>query len=204
MKALVPVLAIAAIAFGVTGQASAAPGRSVSADLDGDGRQDTVSVHQVTANRQLLVAAVGGTRLSAYVPLDSAVGVRPPRVVDVDADGRDEVVVTESVGANTLKFTAWGLFGGRLAPITLPHGDALALWEGGGVSATSAYGCVEQAGGRVLVLTGGYALDAGFTRYRGERTTFTVADGVATWQGTLSFEAGRDDPRFQADPAACA
>jgi hypothetical protein len=80
----------------------------------------------------------------------------------------------------------------------------LRLWEGGGISATSLYGCEADGGGRQLVLTGGYAIDVDFEVFQGERVTYTVHNGVAAETSRIEVTSTRDDPAFQADPAACA
>lgn len=207
MKAIVPLLATVVAAFALaTPATAAADDLSVQADLNGDGQLDTVRVEPVAGNsfQQRLVATVGGTTLTATVPLNAyQIGPQPPRVVDLDGDGWDEVVVTETVGANTLSFTVWGLFGG-LRPVVGPDlTTPLRLWEGGGISATSLYGC-EDDDGRQLVSTGGYAIDVNFEVFRGERVTYTVHNGVATETSRIQVTSTRDDPAFQADPATCA
>lgn len=85
----------------------------------GDGRLDRVSVKPIAGNsyEQSLVATVGRVAYATRVPVDPSFGVQPLRVTDVNDDGRQEVVVTESVGANIFSFTVWGLFGG-LRPTT--------------------------------------------------------------------------------------
>jgi hypothetical protein len=206
MKAFAPLLALVAATFAFTTPA-AADDMTVRADLNGDGQLDSVTIRPVAGNPNLqrLVAVVGGTTLRATVPLDAyQVGVQPLRVVDLDDDGWDEVVVTETVGANTLSFTVWGLFGG-LRPVVGPDlVTPLRLWEGGGISATSLYGCEADGGGRQLVLTGGYAIDVDFEVFQGERVTYTVHNGVAAETSRIEVTSTRDDPAFQADPAACA
>ncbi|PRY39867.1 hypothetical protein [Umezawaea tangerina] len=185
--------------------ANAAVQESVQADLDGDGVLETVTTEQVAGDstKQLLSTTIRGLRLTALVPLDSHVGPLPLRVVDLGGDGTDEVVVAESVGANTVGFGVWGLFGG-LRPVTASDGSALRVWEGGGISALNGYGCEDSGGGRSLV-----TVDARLTNrpqgiYTGKRVTYSVVDGVATETSRAAVAGAWDAPGFQVDPAACA
>ncbi|HWO58537.1 MAG TPA: hypothetical protein VNO31_00655 [Umezawaea sp.] len=184
--------------------ASAADQVTVQADLNGDGRLDRVVAETIAGNpnEQFLVATIRGIRLTAHAPLNSYTGVQPLRVVDLNDDGSDEVVVTESVGANTVKFSVWGLYGG-LRPVTLPDGSTLALWEGGGISALSGYGCEADGDARRLVTVRGL-LDWDNGVYSGERVTYAVADGVATETSRTPVVGPRTEPGFQVDPLACA
>ncbi|WNV85703.1 hypothetical protein [Umezawaea sp. Da 62-37] len=193
----------ASVAFAAP--ASAADQVTAQADLDGNGVLDTVTAETIAGNgnEQLLTATIQGLRLTALAPLDSHVGIQPLRVVDLNDDGTDEVVVTQSVGANTVGFGVWG-FSGGLRPVTGTTGSALKLWEGGGISALNGYGCENSGDGRVLV-----AVDARLTNqpkgiYTGKRVTYTVENGVATETARTSVAGPWDAPGFQADPDACA
>ena len=206
LKAFAPAFAFVAAVPALWGTA---PGEvTVAADLDGDGQADRVSVRVVDGDptRQQLSAVVRGFRVgSAYMPLHSPSGVLPPRVVDLDGDGRDEVVVTEAVGANTDHFTVWRLDARRLRAVTTPDGAPLRLTEGGGASAITRYGCEDVDGARRLVTVLG-RLD-GTTNpalYDGERVTHTVHNGVATTTSTTPVRAQRTDPAYQVDREACA
>lgn len=206
MKVIAPALALAATVFGFTAPASADTRQTAYADIDGDGRRDRVAVQTVDGqpDEQLLTARVRGHRLSASVPLASYNGVQPMRVTDVDVDGRDEVVVTESVGANTDSFGVWGLRGNALAPVTLADGTPLRLWDGGGISAISRYGCTDDHEGRKLVQVNAVATGVDFTVYTGETVVYVVEDGVATETARIPVSGPRDAPEFQLDPALCA
>ncbi len=210
-------LALSSAVFGLAGQAgTVAPQaaraevdivgqQTASADLNGDGRVDRVVLRPVDGNPnvQELVAKVGGKRLTATVPMNNYGGVEPMRVVDVNADGRDEVVVTQSVGANTDSFGVWGLHGGALSPVKLANGTQLILWQGGGISALSRYGCTDGHDGRQLVQV--TAVGVGdYTVYDGESIVYTVGGGVATEVARVPVSGPREAPGFQVDPAACA
>lgn len=206
LKALVPALAILAAAPAAAGAAAATGDVTVRADLNGDGRSDRVVLREVggAPDTQELVAVVRGHRLTARMPLHSTVGVSPLRVVDLDDDGRDEVVVTESIGANTDLFTVWGLSGGGLRAVARPDGSRLVLAEGGGISALSRYGCEVVDGRRHLVTVKGELVwTSDPLVYDGERVTHLVRDGVATPTSTTPVLAERNAPAYQVDPAAC-
>jgi hypothetical protein len=137
------------------------------------------------------------------VPLASSNGVQPMRITDLDTNGRDELVVTESLGANTSGFGVWGLYDGELAPVTLVDGTPLRLWEGGGISAISRYGCGIDHDGRSLTQVGGVAVDVDFTVYEGESVTYVVDGRLATETWRSPVRGPRDDPAFQVNPADC-
>ena len=214
-----PALALTATVFGIAAQTgtdvqharAAAPQAEVavegqqtaSADLNGDGRLDRVVLRPVAGNPnvQELVARVGGKRLTATVPMNNYSGVQPMRVADVNADGREEVVVAQSVGANTDSFGVWGLHGSALSPVRTADGAQLVLWEGGGASAVLRYGCTDDHDGRQLIQTSGEAF-GDWTAFDGERIVYTVDSGVATEVSRVPVRGPRD--AFEVDSAACA
>ena len=212
-----PALALTATVMGLAAQAGTVAPQAVraeiavegqqtaSADLNGDGRLDRVTLRPVDGNpeQQLLTARIGGKRLTATVPMDNYGGVRPMRVVDVDADGRDEVIVTEIVGANTDHFVVWGLHGNALTSVKLADGTPLRLMEGGGASAVVRYGCTADHDGRQLIQVRGVAV-GDWTVFEGEYIVYTVDGAVATEVARVPVSGPRDAPGFQADPAACA
>jgi hypothetical protein len=212
-----PALALTAAVMGIAAQAGTVAPQAVrgevavegqqtaSADLNGDGRLDRVTLRPVDGNPnvQELVARVGGKRLTATVPMNNYGGVQPMRVVDVNADGRDEVVVTQSVGANTDSFGVWGLHGNALSRVRLADGTQLILWQGGGASAVLRYGCTADHDGRQLVQARGMGI-GDYTVYEGEYVVYTVDGAVATEVARVPVSGPRDAPGFQADPAACA
>ncbi|GAB1515742.1 hypothetical protein [Actinophytocola sp. KF-1] len=207
-------LALSATVFGLAGQVHSGERQAVTADADvqtvyadlnGDGRMDRVTLRTVDGNmdEQVLTARVGGKRLTATVSSSLIAGTQPMRVVDVDADGRDEVVVTEMVGANTDHYGVWGLHGTALTPVKLADGTPLRLMEGGGLAAIVRYGCVDDHDGRQLIQVSGQAVDLDYTRYEGEYVAYVVDGGVATEVARVPVSGPRDTPGFQADPALC-
>jgi hypothetical protein len=208
MKAFVPLLAMFAATFAIAAPATAsADDLSVQADLNGDGQLDTVAIQPIAGDpdNQRLVATVGGATLTATMPLNVWQSrVQPLRVVDLDGDGWDEIVVTETVGANTLSFTVWGLFGG-LNPVVGPDlTTPLRLWEGGGLAAVSRYRCEPAGSGRELVTVLAEPANPDWSIYEGERVTYAVHNGVATETSRTSVTGPRDDPEFQYNAETCA
>ncbi|GAA0530864.1 hypothetical protein GCM10011581_28370 [Saccharopolyspora subtropica] len=176
--------------------------RGVTADMDGDGRPDPVSLQQVSDSSMLLRVGLPGEFVDAKVPGNA--GGRQPVPVDVNGDGFDEVLVPEAVGANTVTYVVWaysaeaGLFG-----VPLRDGAPWRIFEGGGATAVSTYGCGPGRPGRVLDSVNAYLADDG--GYRGERVTYQFAYGVAGEVYRMPISGvGRDDPALQADPATCA
>lgn len=203
MNVIAAVLATAAIGFPTTPDSTLM--KSVYADLNGDGLKDYVTVESVPGNQneQILSARVGAQRLTARLPLDSPVGVQPMGVVDLDGDGRKEVVVTESLGANTSAMGVWGLYGGRLGAVRTGDGAPLLLWDGGGASAINRYGCTADHDGRQLVTVGAQAVDIDFTVFEGEFVVYEIEQGIATETARVPVTGPRDAPGFQADATLC-
>jgi hypothetical protein len=204
MKALVPVLALftAISALAAPGTASAET-LTAYADLNGDGTPDQVSVSVAAdnPNEQSVIAKIGRRAYVARAPLASEVGVRPLRVVDVNGDGREEVLVTESVGANTEMFTIWSLDSGW-RPVRLADGSPLRLWEGGGISAISRYGCTTY-GPRELNTVSAELVNWEHGVYVGAVVGYAVSNGIATEMGTMELVGNRDLFVSQADPSTC-
>lgn len=75
----------------------------------------------------LRVQTRSGRTLAATLPEDCVFEDLVPRLVDLDADGRDEVVVVQSCQSTGAMITAWGVVNGRLVrkaaggAIGMPH-----------------------------------------------------------------------------------
>jgi hypothetical protein len=207
MKPVVPVFAVLASLLAFAAPAGAAAGESVvQADLNGDGQLDQVVGKPVPGdpNRQLLVATVGHTNYVADEPVDPDWGIRPMRVVDVNGDGRQEVLVQEVVGMRTDAFSVWGLHDG-FRPVTSPDQNRLLLWEGGAFGDTiSRYGCQGSGGGRQLVTVFAELVDEASGTYRGQRTVYEVDAGTAEQVSSTPVSGTRDSVATLADPGACA
>ncbi|WP_146107980.1 hypothetical protein [Actinokineospora auranticolor] len=177
----------------------------VWADLNGDRVKDKVTLRPVAGSKtqQELSATVRGKRYTARMPLENFAGtVRQPVVVDLDKDRRKEVLVVESVGANTDRLSAWRLSGRSLVPVT-SGGKAVQIWQGGGVSGVLRYGCEQaRSGGRFVTVSA--ELDWARDVYVGERVTYTVRNGKMAVIGRKHIEGARTDAAFQTKPGACA
>ncbi|OZM84306.1 hypothetical protein CFP66_03030 [Pseudonocardia sp. MH-G8] len=182
---------------------------SADADVDGDGAANPVTLQQVAPGTQLLRVGLADEFVDAQVSGDETLPLIVPFVVDVNGDGRDELILARSLGANTTTFEVWSLDDGRLHAVTTEDGAPWWLYEGGGVSAIGAYGCVPGTPGRQLRDVQARLDDAasgdGTTRYDGAVVTYAVAGGVAHPAATEPLQdVTRDDPRVQVDPATCA
>ncbi|GAA5131933.1 hypothetical protein [Pseudonocardia adelaidensis] len=184
---------------------------STDADVDGDGLAEPVTLRQLSPGTQLLRIELPSGYVEDQVPgLDGVeLPLIVPSVVDVNGDGRDELVLSLALGVNTTTFEVWGFDDDRLHALTTEDGAPWRLYEGGGMSAVGEYGCVPGTPGRQLRTVQAVMDDAasrdGTPRYDGEVVTYVVAGGVAHPAGTGRLEdVTRDDPRAQADPATCA
>lgn len=208
MKLVASTLALfaAAAAFATPAAAATAPTQhAVQADLNGDGTLDRVVVRAVpnNPNEQVLVATVGRVNYVAREALDAFdTTVQPLRVVDTNADGRDEVLLTESVGANTNTFSVWGLFDGW-RPIKMPDQSRLRLFEGGAVYSFSTFGCDTIAAQRKLVTVAGWLDEMESEIYMGVRVTYSVGFGAVEQWSYMDVSGPRDAPAFQAYPRTC-
>lgn len=202
------VLAAAAFAT-LSGTAWAAPDEDVvtSADLDGDGEQETVNVLSVGTQDQRILAVVDGVEVEVAAPADTRSVIRPPRVVDIDGDGSDELVVREQVGANTEAFGIWEYANGEFRAIGTPNADVMRLYQGGGVSARSGYGCEGAGDDRTLVVLSAEAdvTNTPEATYSGSWTYYRVVDGIATPTGAEESFANEpaDTPMLQLDADTC-
>ncbi|MCP2166845.1 hypothetical protein [Goodfellowiella coeruleoviolacea] len=189
------------------GSASADPVRTAAADLDGDGRADRVTLSQVDDQTQSLTVVVGDRTATATMQWWApATGVQPVRVTDLDRNGRQELIVLETVGANTDTFSIWEYTtSGSLRRVTRLNGEPVQLYEGGGVAAHSGYECDDNlAQQRVLVKLDTLRDDNGVT-YSGTRTGYRITGGLARvlWTVPISHVSS-DDPVTATDPGTCA
>jgi hypothetical protein len=212
MKAFASLLALFATAATTAavfaGTASADPQAVAYADLNGDHRIDRVTVQPApdNPNQQILVGRVGSTNFVTRVQLDSVgEGVLPLHVVDLDHDGRQEVVVTEVVGANTLWYTVWGLSNGNgWQPLRTTDGTPFYLYDGGGISAINRYGCTEVHGHRELVVLSAFIQDPWDDEiYAGTLDSYTVHNGVATPASSTVVAGHRGTLTAMAIPSYC-
>jgi hypothetical protein len=185
------------------------PRATVFADLDGNGRPGPVTQTEISPDQRLVSADLGDRRVEAVVgEAGQFLPFEPPRVVDLDRDGRQELVVASVIGANTITWNVWEYRPDRgLTPITTA-GSPLTLYEGGGIAAASGYGCTDHAGAGSRTLefvTGALAGDPGTAdTYDGSITTYAVRDGEATVVREVPFRGvPAGDPLLVPDPATC-
>jgi hypothetical protein len=188
----------AATVLAFAGTASADTMSVAYADLDGDHRIDRVTLTQNpdNPNDQILVGTVNRTSYVKHMPIaeEPGLGVLPLRVVDLDRDGRQEVVVTELVGANTAWFGVWylGKPGVGWKSVQAESGGSFELYEGGGIREISRYGCREVGGHRELVLLSAQIQDPWEDElYAGALVSYTVRDGVARWTSGTEVSGDR-------------
>jgi hypothetical protein len=179
------------------------------ADLSGDGEIETVTAQLTSDSDQLISATVNGVYTSIHLPADSQFGIEAPRVTDLNGDGRAELVVTRSVGANTTFFSVLHYDGRNLSEVVGADGKPFSVAEGGGVAAHLGYQCTPLEGGRAFSTVAAETDDIGRPvdqlTYSGTRTVYTLRDGALSGYETVPF-SGRPvtDPVLAADPATCA
>lgn len=203
VKRILAVLGIAAASASMLPLAANASPQGVKADVDGDGRADPVSLRQVSEDTMLLRVGLRDQFVDATIQ-GNARG-QELSVVDVNGDGLDEVMVPESVGANTITYTVWGYDNG-LRMVRTDNADPWRLATGGGATAVSTYGCAPDNSERLLTTVSAYEDSNGDNFvFKGNRETYSVVDGVARVVDEVPIEdAQRDDPRLNEDPASCA
>lgn len=161
---------------------------STHADLNGDGADDLVTVENVGTQEQQLVVTINGEEFRADAPADAPGLVRPPRVVDLNNDGQDELAVREMFSEDTHVFGVWHYSSGKLRTLGTPDGHQLRLYEGGDDMSRNGYGCAESDGERQLIAMNATEDDAG--TWSGSQDYYTVTDGIATTSGgTITFRA---------------
>ncbi|WP_243789554.1 VCBS repeat-containing protein [Saccharopolyspora gloriosae] len=204
---------IGALAFAMAlvpaGIAAADSSQQSTLDLDGNGTLDSARLSAVgDGSQQVIQFTVDGRTTEATLTGDAYAGTRPMRVLDVNNDGRQELLVTESVGANTEWFGIWDL-GADGAPreLTTQDGAPLKINEGGGVAARLGYECGPAGSdGRVLItLAASNESQAPEPAYDGKRIAHDVRDGVAAPVDEYPFAGvGQDDPVLDVAPDSCA
>ncbi|TDV55432.1 hypothetical protein [Actinophytocola oryzae] len=205
----VPVLALVtgllALGAPVASAATPAPASvTVQADVNGDGVPDRVVVSPATdaANQQILTVTIGRTNYVAHTAMPYF-GVQAPKVVDINLDGKQELIVTEDIGAHTYWYSVWGMFGG-LRPVRLADQvTKLQLLEGESVGELARYNCNDYtpSGRRQLVTYTAQLADPNTLMYTGHRVTYDIVNGIATV--TNAFALSGPQIIFYGDPSSC-
>lgn len=207
MRIVASILAFAAatVAFAAS-PASAAEEIHWMADVNGDGAPEPVVLSELPNNTQKLTVKLGRIAYTAAMPHYPGpdAGLMPPRVVDMNDDNRQEIMVTEIVGAHTDHFSLWGFFGSTLKQVRTADQAPLKLYEGGAVATIARYGCEGTGADRQLVSVSAGIVDYDNYIYEGERVTYRVDNsGIAHETSRVSGTGGSNSPLFQADPNAC-
>ncbi len=140
---------------------------AISADLDGDRRQDRVVIWRIPEDPNNLLFAGdqadgavaylddGSTHVLDVPPQSGEPGsfLLPADVADVNGDGRQELVLKSGQGANTATYQLVTLVGDSLR-IAHPAESLDSFTAGGGAGYGSDYGCVLASGHRLLVTVG--------------------------------------------------
>ncbi|KAA9158118.1 VCBS repeat-containing protein [Amycolatopsis acidicola] len=199
----------AALALLTPGIASAtepsATVQQATPDLDGDGYPDLATLTMAGDGQQRLDFTVRGETTSVQLTGDPAQGVQPMRVTDMNGDGRQEVVVVESVGANTTFSTVWDHAGSGPRALSTSDGKPLQLAEGGGMAARLGYECASNAaGGRDLITLQVSRDDGDAVTYTGSRVRYEITDDVVHQVNDYTISSvGQDDPVLRTAPASC-
>lgn len=198
------------------GFAGAAPALAASvhgpiytaADLNGDGTRDTVASWQSGHDDQVVSATVNGRTTAIRLPVDSYFGNVAPRVADLNGDGRAELLVATSLGANTTYFSVLHFDGTSLSRVVGADNKPFEVIEGGGIAAHFGYLCMAPGGGRLFVTVASSADDlnapGGEITYTGTRTVYTLRDGALSVLEQDAFTSRpTSDPVTMVNAASC-
>jgi len=210
---LLTVTAVAALSIGTAAVAHAAPsaGTVITADLDGDHIDDTVSAVQTPEGGWQLKADLssGGTR-TAPLPDDDGIGRVGLQAGDVNTDGRAEVITPVYVGMNQNAYNLYVASGDTgatgLAPLRGQDGKPFQLLTGGYPHNATGFGCTDGQDGRKLYTINGAAHDGpGAPLYDGHRISHSVVNGIVTAVSDEPFkDVPGNDPILKYDTATCA
>ena len=157
-------------------------GDPVEDDVDGDGVQDTISLHSDpggdTECRTFLTVETGAGRFSSSAWLVGSEGGLPePRItaiVDIDSDGFKEIVLDEATGASTQFVGVYRITAGGLVWVRSRESHGLFAY-GGSVGHLEAVGCAAE--GTIVVSNAIPAADDSGETYEVRRRIFSLSTG---------------------------
>ncbi|MGQ0432428.1 MAG: hypothetical protein ACT452_08485 [Microthrixaceae bacterium] len=170
--------------------------QSETADLDGDGGDDTVRSYRLgEAEWHLNVALArgGGADLRVATYDNSVVSVLGG--ADVDGDGADELWARTGQGASATIIGLARLVGCELARVTAPGGEPAELPVGGSVGTASGVECDARVD-PTADLTTYTATNLGDDRYEVRATEHTLDGTMLVERGTHTSEATIGDSAF--------
>jgi hypothetical protein len=177
------------------------PAGSLSGDVDGDGRRDTVRLGSgslTTGRWDLLVTLARGGTVTGTVNAEPQVRPALLGVVDADRDGDGEVFVRVGGGASTTAYTPYTLVEDGMAEVRTGDGAALRLLVGGSVTHGNGFACadLDPAPGRELAVLS-VVSDEG-TTFRGTRVTYRWRDDRVVELKRTAYRGEQDDPAVRA------
>ena len=177
-------------------------------DLDGDGRADRVALVEVPdLGWSFDVVLADGRETSAPLPGDLAVveDVAVLGGVDLDADGRDEVLVRTLRAVGGENAVVFRLDGDGVWLVRTPEGTAWELSTSGGMSGPRSYDCADSEGPRRVVLTReserGTSTD-GAPAYTATTVTWRL-DGHGVTAVAKDVAGGVPPEQVALDPSTC-
>jgi hypothetical protein len=176
--------------FAVTGVRTGAAS-PVTADIDGDGRQDVASIP--ASGRLQVRYGSGRTDTVAFAVSGGEASLQG--IVDADGDGRDEVFVHVGTGASTDQTSVFRYVAGRLQVVAL-DGHQLQLVSGASVRHANSWACRPPA--TPVVQWSGTSTD-GLT-YRGTEISYRFSGATLVPVSTRSLTV--DDTT--SPPTGCA
>lgn len=180
--------------------ASTADWATTYGNVNGYGTDERVTVRDIDEDTHELVVTFSNGSVDRYRYSVDAGPVRTPRITDINRDGRDEVLVFTSTGANT----------SRLRILTLAPGigwisvkgsanRVFHLWEGGGVAAASRYRCEADLLAKVSA-----EIDSNGRTYSGTVNWYLLEDTKVDWLYTERFSGvSASNPVLAHNPGTC-
>lgn len=167
-------LAVATTGAGALVPASATPqeGGRLQTDVDGDGKPNAVAVREIAPTEHELSVRVGGSAVRTTLPTQGSVPLQRPRAVEIDGDGKAELLVARGTDARTSTFNVWKYDPARgLVLMKGPDGTPFDVTEGSGLSELHGYSCAPNPPRPQELVT----VHAQLTSRPGETTAYTGA-----------------------------